>query len=180
MGKRLSSPVSACRAPAYPWHWPAYRRVPAYAWHWLGYVGSRTSGVNISYANACPSYSILIEYTEFNPWLCRSSAKVARMANRAQVYMMGVIFKALFSLGGKWEAHPDNVKPPWPVVEPRFIRLQAHWAILHHPLCSGKEPIAQWDSSLSVLPMARVQFPAMAEYFKGFFPGWSHSANPSW
>jgi len=21
---------------------------------------------------------------------------------------------------------------------------------------------------------------AMAEYFKGFFPGWSHSANPSW
>jgi len=40
--------------------------------------------------------------------------------------------------------------------------------------------IAQWDSSLSVLPVARVQFPAMAEYFKGFFPGWSHSANPSW
>jgi len=28
--------------------------------------------------------------------------------------------------------------------------------------------IAQWDSSLSVLPVARVQFPAMAEYFKGF------------
>ena len=40
--------------------------------------------------------------------------------------------------------------------------------------------IAQWDSSLSVLPMARVQFPATAEYFKRFFPGWSHSANPSW
>ena len=40
--------------------------------------------------------------------------------------------------------------------------------------------IAQWDSSLSVLPVARVQFPAMAEYFKGFFPGWSRSANPSW
>ena len=40
--------------------------------------------------------------------------------------------------------------------------------------------IAQWDSSLSVLPVARVQFPAMAEYFKGFFPGWSHSANPPW
>ena len=35
--------------------------------------------------------------------------------------------------------------------------------------------IAQWDSSLSVLPMARVQFPATAEYFKGFFPGWSHT-----
>jgi len=28
--------------------------------------------------------------------------------------------------------------------------------------------IAQWDSSLSVLPVARVQFPATAEYFKGF------------
>ena len=40
--------------------------------------------------------------------------------------------------------------------------------------------IAQWDSSLSVLPVARVQFQATAEYFKGFFPGWSHSANPSW
>ena len=33
--------------------------------------------------------------------------------------------------------------------------------------------IAQWDSSLSVLPVARVQFPATVEYFKGFFPGWS-------
>jgi len=40
--------------------------------------------------------------------------------------------------------------------------------------------IAQWNSSLSVLPVAWVQFPATAEYFKGFFPGWSHSANPSW
>jgi len=40
--------------------------------------------------------------------------------------------------------------------------------------------IAQWDSSLSVLPVARVQFPATVEYFKGFFPGWSHSANPCW
>jgi len=29
--------------------------------------------------------------------------------------------------------------------------------------------IAQWNSSLSVLPVARVQFPATAEYFKGFF-----------
>jgi len=28
--------------------------------------------------------------------------------------------------------------------------------------------IAQWDSSLSVLPVALVQFPAMAEYFEGF------------
>jgi len=32
--------------------------------------------------------------------------------------------------------------------------------------------IAQWDSSLTVLPLARVQSPTMAEYFKGFFPGW--------
>ena len=42
--------------------------------------------------------------------------------------------------------------------------------------------IAQWEnecSSLSVLPVARVQFPATAEYFKGLFPGWSYSANPS-
>ena len=35
--------------------------------------------------------------------------------------------------------------------------------------------IAQWNSSLSVLPVARVRFPATAEYFKGFFPGWSHT-----
>jgi len=38
--------------------------------------------------------------------------------------------------------------------------------------------IAQWNSSLSVLPVGRAQFPATAEYFKGFFPGWSHSAKP--
>ena len=31
--------------------------------------------------------------------------------------------------------------------------------------------IAQWNSSLSVFPMARVQFPAMAVYSKRFFPG---------
>jgi len=30
--------------------------------------------------------------------------------------------------------------------------------------------IAQWNSSLSVLPVARVQFPTTVEYFKGFFP----------
>jgi len=29
--------------------------------------------------------------------------------------------------------------------------------------------MAQWDSSLTVLPVARVQFPATTEYFKGFF-----------
>ena len=41
----------------------------------------------------------------------------------------------------------------------------------------------QWENkgiALSVLPVAWVQFPAMAEYFKGFFPGWSHFATPSW
>jgi len=43
--------------------------------------------------------------------------------------------------------------------------------------------IAQWENewlSLSVLPVARVQLPAMAEYLKGFFPGWAHSVNPTW
>jgi len=46
--------------------------------------------------------------------------------------------------------------------------------------CFPSVMIAQWDSSLFVLLVARVQFPATAEYFKGFFFGWSHSANPSW
>jgi len=32
----------------------------------------------------------------------------------------------------------------------------------------------------SVLSAVRVQFAAMTEYFKGFFPGWSHSVNSSW
>jgi len=43
--------------------------------------------------------------------------------------------------------------------------------------------IAQWENeciSLSVLSTTRVQFPVVAEYFKGFIPGWSHSANPPW
>jgi len=34
--------------------------------------------------------------------------------------------------------------------------------------------IAQWENkgiSLSILPVARVQFPATAEYFKGYFRG---------
>jgi len=40
--------------------------------------------------------------------------------------------------------------------------------------------IAQGENehiSLSLLPVALVQFPLMAEYFKGFFPGCLHSAN---
>jgi len=43
--------------------------------------------------------------------------------------------------------------------------------------------IAQWENqciSLPVLSVALVQFPAGEEYFKRFFPGRSHSANPSW
>ena len=49
-------------------------------------------------------------------------------------------------------------------------------------LSMGLIMIAQWEYeciSLSILPVARVQFPATAEYFKGFFPGCPHSANPS-
>jgi len=56
----------------------------------------------------------------------------------------------------------------------------AQWDSSLSALPVARVMIAQWDSSLSVHPVARVQFPAMAEYFKGFFPGWSHSSNPSW
>ena len=42
---------------------------------------------------------------------------------------------------------------------------------LEFTICTQQVMIAQWDSSLSVLPVARVRFPATAEYFKGFFPG---------
>ena len=40
--------------------------------------------------------------------------------------------------------------------------------------------IAQWENEWISLCVVWVQFPAMAKYFKGFFPGCSHSANPSW
>jgi len=40
---------------------------------------------------------------------------------------------------------------------------------IQHPVM-----ITQWDSSLLVLPEVWVQFPTMAEYFKGSFPDWSH------
>ena len=56
----------------------------------------------------------------------------------------------------------------------------AQWDSSLSVLPVARAMIAQWDSSLSVLPVARVQFPATAEYFKRFFPGWSHSASPSW
>jgi len=52
--------------------------------------------------------------------------------------------------------------------------------ISSHNIPNKSVMIAQWDSSLSVLPVAQVQYPATTEYSKGFFPGWSHSANPSW
>ena len=38
--------------------------------------------------------------------------------------------------------------------------------------------IGQWKNecfTLSVLYMARIQFSAVTEYFKGIFPGWSHA-----
>ena len=47
----------------------------------------------------------------------------------------------------------------------------AQWDSSLSVLPVARVMVAQWDSSLSVLPVARVQFPAMAEYFKGFFPG---------
>ena len=56
----------------------------------------------------------------------------------------------------------------------------AQWDSSLSVLSMAQVMIAQWDGSLSVLPMARVQFPVMVEYFKGLFPGWSHSANLSW
>lgn len=37
-----------------------------------------------------------------------------------------------------------------------------------------------WWIPLSALSVAWVRFPVMAEYFKGFFPDWSHSVNSSW
>ena len=46
----------------------------------------------------------------------------------------------------------------------------AQWDSSQSVLPVARVMIAQWDSSLSVLPVARVQFPATAEYFKGFFP----------
>jgi len=54
-----------------------------------------------------------------------------------------------------------------------FIVTDQNHAI--RPINSESVMIAQWNSSLSVLPVARVRFPATTEYFKRFFPGWSHS-----
>ena len=47
--------------------------------------------------------------------------------------------------------------------------------------CPGHDSsVGEW-LYLTVCPLyARVQLPDVAEYFKGFFPGWSHSANLSW
>jgi len=55
----------------------------------------------------------------------------------------------------------------------RVVNHTVHW--VEHILLSLKSvAIAQWENkciSLSVLPMARIQFPTVAEYFKGSFPG---------
>jgi len=50
-------------------------------------------------------------------------------------------------------------------------RLSKHLKKRLIPLNRGKlvVMIAQWDSSLSVLPVAKVQFPTMAEYLKDFY-----------
>ena len=62
----------------------------------------------------------------------------------------------------------------------------AQWAnecISLSVLSMARVMIAQWENeciSLSVLSVAGVQFPTVVEYFGGFFPGWSHSANPFW
>jgi len=58
--------------------------------------------------------------------------------------------------------------------------MVAQWDSSLSVLPMARVMVAQWDSSLSVLPVTRVQFPTTPEYSKGFFPGWSHSANPSW
>jgi len=54
-------------------------------------------------------------------------------------------------------------------ISPEFMIAQ--WDNSLSVLPVARAMIAQWNSSLSVLPVARVRFPATAEYFKGFFPG---------
>jgi len=49
----------------------------------------------------------------------------------------------------------------------------AQWDSSLSVLTVARVTIAQWDSSLFVFPVARVQFPTMAEHLEGFFPGWS-------
>jgi len=55
--------------------------------------------------------------------------------------------------------------------------MAVQWENEYIPLSAlsvARVMIAQWENeciSLSVLAMARIRFPAMAEYFKGFFPG---------
>ena len=76
-------------------------------------------------------------------------------------------------------AHSVKTCPLWiSISSDSACKLSAKFLIYYYFIISVM--IAQRDRSLSVLPVARVQFLATAEYFKGFFPGWSHSANPSW
>jgi len=49
-----------------------------------------------------------------------------------------------------------------------------------HIAYSKSVMIAQWDSSRSVPPYGPGSIPGHCGVFQGFFPGWSHSANPSW
>ena len=47
----------------------------------------------------------------------------------------------------------------------------AQWDSSLSVLSVARVMIAQWDNSLPVLPVARVEFPATAEFCKGFFRG---------
>jgi len=64
--------------------------------------------------------------------------------------------------------------------EPSVLRVKLFW----HFVVPKKNTvvIAHWNEwiSLFVPAAAQVLFPATAEYFKGFFPGWSRSVDPSW
>ena len=53
---------------------------------------------------------------------------------------------------------------------PGYDSSVGEWILLS-ALSVARVMIAQWDSSLSALPVARVQF---LSYFKGLIPGWSH------
>ena len=68
----------------------------------------------------------------------------------------------------------------WQVISPTenlFIMSQRGPSSVH--ICSQPRLLSRIAHCLFSL-WPRVQFPATAEYFKGFYPGWSHSVNPSW
>ena len=47
----------------------------------------------------------------------------------------------------------------------------AQWDSSLSVLTVARVTIAQWVRSLFVFPVARIQFPTMAEHLEGFFPG---------